>query len=241
MTPLGWPRPGPSSGGTQRSIRRCSVFRTSRVSRAGSAPRSVVLRTRIGSGSSRRSTAPFRGTCRPRSRGRDKTRVGSCSPICGNRSCACSHYSCSTAIVVKGSPRSSCGLRSRGQSNVARLGRSSTRTRTVRRRRRSTRRAWGTRRTSPATGSSSEGANGFPQAPGRHGRPTPYDADVDQRRALDDGPDCAAYDENVRLVVLLAPFAREDRDEVADLAVELCVRAPTLLLEHTAWYERFGE
>ncbi|HJX07753.1 MAG TPA: aminoglycoside 6-adenylyltransferase [Actinomycetota bacterium] len=64
---------------------------------------------------------------------------------------------------------------------------------------------------------------------------------MDQRRVLDDVLDWAADDENVRLVVLTGSFAREDHDELSDLDVELYVRDPTLLLEHTAWYERFGE
>ena len=49
----------------------------------------------------------------------------------------------------------------------------------------------------------------------------------------------ATDDPNVRLVVVTGSFARGAHDELSDLDIELYVRDPSLLLEETAWYERF--
>jgi aminoglycoside 6-adenylyltransferase len=51
----------------------------------------------------------------------------------------------------------------------------------------------------------------------------------------------ATDDPNVRLVVVTGSFARGAHDELSDLDIELYVRDPSLLLEETAWYERFGD
>lgn len=51
----------------------------------------------------------------------------------------------------------------------------------------------------------------------------------------------ATDDPNVRLVVVTGSFARGDHDQLSDLDVELYVRDPSLLLDETDWYERFGD
>lgn len=51
----------------------------------------------------------------------------------------------------------------------------------------------------------------------------------------------ATDDPNIRLVVVTGSFARGSHDELSDLDIELYVRDPTLFLDETAWYERFGE
>lgn len=58
---------------------------------------------------------------------------------------------------------------------------------------------------------------------------------------LDDVVAWAAEDPNVRLVVVTGSFARGDEDELSDLDIELYVRDPSLLLEETDWFQRFGD
>jgi aminoglycoside 6-adenylyltransferase len=64
---------------------------------------------------------------------------------------------------------------------------------------------------------------------------------VDQKRVFDDVVAWATDDPNVRLVVVTGSFARGKHDALSDLDVELYVRDASLLLEETAWYERFGD
>jgi aminoglycoside 6-adenylyltransferase len=64
---------------------------------------------------------------------------------------------------------------------------------------------------------------------------------VDQQRVFDDVLAWATDDPNVRLVVVTGSFPRGEHDALSDLDIELYVRAPSLLLEETAWYERFGD
>jgi aminoglycoside 6-adenylyltransferase len=58
---------------------------------------------------------------------------------------------------------------------------------------------------------------------------------------FDDVVAWATEDPNVRLMVLTGSFARGDHDALSDLDIELYARDPSLLLEETAWYERFGD
>lgn len=55
--------------------------------------------------------------------------------------------------------------------------------------------------------------------------------------------DWARSEENLRAAVLTGSVARGDGefDELSDLDIELYVNDPTALLDHTAWYEQFGE
>ncbi len=51
----------------------------------------------------------------------------------------------------------------------------------------------------------------------------------------------AADDPNVRLLVVTGSYAQSTHDALSDLDIELYVHDPSLLLEETAWCERFGE
>jgi aminoglycoside 6-adenylyltransferase len=58
---------------------------------------------------------------------------------------------------------------------------------------------------------------------------------------FDDVVAWATDDTNVRLMVVTGSFARGEHDALSDLDIELYVRDPSVLLEETAWYERFGD
>jgi predicted nucleotidyltransferase len=64
---------------------------------------------------------------------------------------------------------------------------------------------------------------------------------VDQELVLRDVLNWAADDSNVRLLVVTGSYAQGTHDALSDLDIELYVHDPSLLLNETAWYERFGE
>jgi len=51
----------------------------------------------------------------------------------------------------------------------------------------------------------------------------------------------ATADPNIRLVVVTGSFAAREHDDLSDLDIELYVRDPSLLLDETDWYRRFGD
>jgi aminoglycoside 6-adenylyltransferase len=66
---------------------------------------------------------------------------------------------------------------------------------------------------------------------------------MDQVAVLERVVAWARHDDNIRVLVLTGSVARGDGafDELSDLDIELYVTDPSELLEHEAWYRRFGE
>jgi aminoglycoside 6-adenylyltransferase len=68
-------------------------------------------------------------------------------------------------------------------------------------------------------------------------------ASLNHGRVLADVIAWANAEQNVRALVLTGSAARgpQDLHELSDLDVELYVKVPSVLLEHSGWYEQFGE